>query len=324
MTSPLRCTHLDIPGFTARLAHAGIALRSAGITEIGRGADNTVFVAYRNGDGPVVIKVRNIARRGRYAIAAWASHHLRAVGVAAPEHIWHDDDICVESRVIGTPIDVAPGGSTRERAAIEAGRILRTVHSLPVVGFGRLDPTGRAPQTTLAAWLAGQRPPPPAPPDSRASLGTRAAAALRELAPSLRPRPPCLLHGDWVARHVLTRGGRVSDIIDLESVRGGDPMADLAGWSLQEPAQLTEALFTGYGLERLDEDTCLRLVLHRIRIGMALTRYHLATGGRDRARLHAEQIEADLNDLDAGQLRPAPQIAPPPSQEPARREEPRP
>lgn len=321
MTSLLRCTHLDVPGFTARLAHGGIALRPSGITEIGRGGDNAVFVAYRNGDGPVVIKVRTTARRARYAVAAWASRQLRAVGVAAPEHIWHDDDICVESRVIGTPVDVAQGRSSRERAAIEAGRILRAVHSLPVVGFGRLDPTGRAPQATLAAWLADQRPPPP---DTRASLGTRAAAVLRELAPSLRPRPPCLLHGDWVARHVLTHGGRVAGVIDLESVRGGDPMADLAGWSLQEPAQLTEALLAGYGLERLDEDTCLRLVLHRIRIGIALTRYHLATGGRDRARLHVQQIEADLNDLDAGHLRPAPRIAPPPSQQHRRREEPRP
>ncbi len=121
MTSPLGCTHLDIPGFTARLALAGIALRSSDTTEIGRGADNAVFVAYRNDDGPVVIKVRATARRARYATAEWASHQLRAVGVAAPEHIWHDDDICVESRVIGTPVDVAPGGSTRELAAIESG-----------------------------------------------------------------------------------------------------------------------------------------------------------------------------------------------------------
>ncbi|MGH3752872.1 MAG: phosphotransferase [Pseudonocardiaceae bacterium] len=199
---------------------------------------------------------------------------------------------------------------------LTSGRVLRKVHSLPVVGFGRLDPTSRAPHVTLAAWLTGQqRPPLPTPPDSRASLGTRAAAALRELAPSLSPRPPCLLHGDWVARHVLTHGRRVTGIIDLESVRGGDPMADLAGWSLQEPADLTEALFGGYRLDCPDEDTCLRLVLHRIRIGLALTRYHHTTGRWDRAQLHAEQIEADLNDLDAGHLRPVPRIAPPLSQQ---------
>ncbi|MGH3872315.1 MAG: phosphotransferase family protein [Pseudonocardiaceae bacterium] len=316
MASPPSCMYLDIPGLTVRLALAGIALRSSDITEIGRGADNAVFVAYRDDDVPVVIKVRTTTRRARYATAAWASHQLQAVRVAAPEHIWHDDDIYVESRVIGTPVDIAADESTRELAAIESGRVLRAVHSLPVVGFGRLDPTGRAPHVTLAAWLTGQqRPPPPVPPGSRASLGTRAATALRELAPSLRPRPPCLLHGDWVARHVLTRGGRVVGVIDLESVRGGDPMADLAGWSLQEPADLTEALFVGYRLDRLNEDTCLRLVLHRIRIGLALTRYHLATGGRNRARLHAGQIEADLNDLDAGHLRPAPRIAPPRSQQ---------
>lgn len=300
--------HFNMHSLITKLKHAGVPLRRSSIAEIGRGADNTVLAATWTDGTPVVIKIRNRDRRSRYAIAAWASRRLCAADVPAPDVIWHDDSVCVESRVPGTALDMGAADAPIVEAAVAAGATLRLIHSLPVIGFGRLDATGHAPHPTLAAWLTDRHRSNP-PFAGSPLLETRVAQTLRELSPCLEDRPPRLVHGDWVARHVLTRGGIFSGIVDLDSVRGGDPSADLAGWSLQEPAHLTAALFKGYGLKHPDDDTCLRLVLHRIRIGAALARHSFAAGAQDRAHLHARQIEADLDDLDGGRLRAVPRFA---------------
>src|SRR5437762_2002930 len=102
-------------------------------------------------------------------------------------------------------------------------------------------------------------------PPTGPALLRRARQALAGVA-QVPQRPLRLLHGDWVARHVLVAAGQITGLVDLQSVLGGDPLTDLAGWSLQEPAPLTEALFAGYGLNQADEPTRLALGLYRLRI----------------------------------------------------------
>lgn len=288
-----------------RLASGGIILSPEPLTQIGRGFDNTVLLA-RTSDGiPVVIKSRRGTRPARYATARWAGEQMRRAGAPTPRILWHDDDFCVETFLAGRPLCAA--GRDALSVARSTGAVLRAVHTIVVDGFGQLDPTGQGPDPTLATWLTGRRPEDELRDvDGAGPLSRRVGAALRELAPIVPTAQPRLLHGDWVARHVLSAARKTTGVVDLESARGGDPAADLAGWSLQEPAELTRALFEGYRLDRGDRELLLRLVLHRLRIGPSLARHHHRNGDTNRTRLHLTQLRVDVDDLDSGWLRAVP------------------
>jgi aminoglycoside phosphotransferase (APT) family kinase protein len=100
----------------------------------------------------------------------------------------------------------------------------------------------------------------------------------------------------------------ITGIVDLESVRGGDPLSDLAGWSLQEHPLLTTALLTGYFGHPPDEATRVALTLYRLRIASALLRFHLSRGELFSAATKGRQIQADLDDLAAATPRALPRI----------------
>jgi Ser/Thr protein kinase RdoA (MazF antagonist) len=128
--------------------------------------------------------------------------------------------------------------------------------------------------------------------------------------PAIQPR---LLHGDWTARHVITDNGAVTGVVDLESVRGGHPLTDIAGWSLQEPAALTDGLLIGYFSTRpsgqTDLATCTVLTVLRLRIAMSLLADHLARADTTQVRLRTAQLHADLADLACGQPPARPRIS---------------
>lgn len=306
----------------SRLEGSRVTFSSVPFRVISQGSDNLVLTG-RSADGvEVVIKCRRTARPARYAVADWAGQQLRRLGVPTPTVLWHDPDVCVETLVAGRSLDT--GSDDRQAplgAAHAAGNLLRRIHTVPVAGFGALDGAGSGRHPTLAGWLTSHR----ATDELRkvpdaGSLVDRVEAVLRELAPSLPASLPRLLHGDWVARHVLTvarssaiphaldpghsqqAGARVTGIVDLESVRGGDPVADLAGWSLQEPHGFTYEMFRGYGVDA-DPMTTLRLVLHRLRIGVALAGHHYRQADPARVRRCLKQVQCDLDDLELGRLR---------------------
>jgi hypothetical protein len=130
-----------------RLATGGTVLGPDRLQPAGEGFDNGVLFG-RDRDGlAVVIKYRRRARRARYASAAWASSRLAHAGLPVPRILWHDDDICVETYLPGQPL--APDHLD---AATSAGAMLRAAHTIPVRGFGRLNPIGQGPRTTLQAW----------------------------------------------------------------------------------------------------------------------------------------------------------------------------
>lgn len=305
-------TATDLQQALARaLAAVGVARTEVGLTALVPGADNLPF-AFRAPDGRnLVIKVRKAEGAPRYATAAWASTRLRAAGVPAPQVLWYDRHSSVETQCPGRPLDQANAVATDTAAAVRAGETLRRIHTVSVSGFGRLDVTSGVGQHASArSWLqaATKVEPPPTLPGNAIALVERSYRTLHLGARLMPHTPPSLLHGDFVARHVFTDGQSTTGIIDLESVRGGNPLADLAGFSLQEPPELTRALFAGYFRGTQPVKALMPLVLCRLRIAVSLLNYHVSCGDSALIELRVAQIESELDDLSSSDLSLIPRI----------------
>jgi aminoglycoside phosphotransferase (APT) family kinase protein len=271
------------------------------------GADNKVLAARTTDGRNIVVKVPR-GPGSRYGTAAWASAALTAHDVPAPQILWHDSwdggAACVETRCAGLPLTGAARrlhttgsviGDQERQAARHVGTLLRRVHSVTVGGYGRLTANGTGRHPSLeSSILAALSPQPGADPAAR--LTTLARRLVADNLWRLRDPGPRLLLGDCAARHVFydPATGQVTGFIDLESARGGDPMADLAGFSLREHPGLTRELIKGYFPEGATSDHAWALTVHRSRIAAHLMMFHLARGEYQPARHLAGLLAADM------------------------------
>ncbi|BAJ29287.1 hypothetical protein KSE_34800 [Kitasatospora setae KM-6054] len=294
------------------LTAAGFDAAGARFTPLKAGTDSLPFAVTTHDGDELVVKVRRAGSRSRYPTAAWASARIREAGIPAAEILWHSREACVETRCPGRPLEAEPLTPRDLDAAALAGEVLRRLHSIQVGSFGQLDGYGIGQHTTIQGWFLSL-----APRTTPSIDGLDLPALLHrtrfilDVGSSRLPEgPPRLLHGDWVGRHLFTDDRQITGVVDLESARGGDPLAELAGWSLREPAPITEALFGGYFDGPIPADRLLPLVLFRLRIAYSLLHFHAVCEETDMVRLRAAQLQADLDDLDHGHLSAVPRITP--------------
>jgi aminoglycoside phosphotransferase (APT) family kinase protein len=277
------------------------ALRTAGIgfrafpVRLGHGCDNTAYTVTASDGLKLVVRVRT-SGRSRYATARYAGRRAASAGLPVPQVLWHDDDACVETRLPGTPLDDPHRPVlSRAAAAAHAGALMRRWHALPATGFGPLKPDGTARRSTWQSWLlavsvGGY-------PDAAGTTVRRAMTALHDHARRAFPPQPRLLHGDLVARHVLVSEGTVTGIVDLDSARAGDPLADIAGWTLRDEPGLMGAVITAYFPAPPGVDALTALAAYRVRIALSLLSFHTARGDRAYAATLIDCLNADLDDL---------------------------
>jgi aminoglycoside phosphotransferase (APT) family kinase protein len=245
------------------------------------GCDNTVYATVLAGQD-VLVKARK-GQGDRYALAAWAAERLAGLGLPAPRILAHGNGLSVETRCSGDSLERDP----HPGIAATAGRALRRLHQEPAPGFGRLTPDGHcAKHATLDAWLLDLQP------QGGLEQGIVAAvAAHRHLLDCSQPR---LLHGDWATRHVFHDRHQLTGIIDLESVRGGDPLADVAGWTLDAAPDIADAFLEGYFSGPPNAAQHLAIALHRLRIAIFIRRWRAAENDRMRLAVVDRAIAADL------------------------------
>ncbi|MDG4834870.1 aminoglycoside phosphotransferase family protein [Solwaraspora sp. WMMD1047] len=307
MTTPTAISDLG-PTVARLLAAAGINEPHPLLSKLDQGEDNTLYVT-TVADQDLVVRVRR-GLTDRYAVAAWASRTLSNARVPVARVLGVTEGVAVETRCPGGPLASArsttarPAGKDVE-VAVEAGRLLRRIHTVPVIGFGKLDLTGHGHGGTPHDWLVAHRIGHATDNDLTVLL-TRVHQVIRHHAASLSGAPTRLLHGDWKAAHIIAADGEITGVVDLESARGGHPLADVAGWSLREHPALTDALIHGYASPDWDTATAVTLTLLRLRIAAALLRYHLDHQDTANAQLRVRQLRADLHDLTAGRPRTTP------------------
>ncbi|GAA2789993.1 aminoglycoside phosphotransferase family protein [Kitasatospora sp. CM 4170] len=294
------------------LTAAGFDATDARFTPLRSGTDSLPFAVATRSGHDLVVKVRRAGSRSRYPTAAWASARMREIGIPAAHVLWHSREACVETRCQGQPIEAEPPQPQDLDAAARAGEVLRRLHTIEVSSFGQLDGHGIGQHSTIQGWFLAlpTRSAPSLDGLDLPGLLDRIRCTLEAGADRLPPAPPKLLHGDWAGRHLFTDGRHITGVVDLESVRGGHPLAELAGWSLREPAPMTEALLDGYFDGPFPAESLLPLVLFRLRIAVSLLRFHASCDDHSMLRLRAAQIQADLDDLDHGHLTAVPRITP--------------
>ncbi|MEU9168530.1 aminoglycoside phosphotransferase family protein [Streptomyces sp. NPDC048420] len=290
-----------------RLVADGLAAPGCRPVPLTGGVDNHAFRVEGANGRELIVKVPVPGRIPRYAIAAWAATELAAANVPVPVSLWQTDDFAVETLCPGRPLGSTTDRAVAVRAAEQAGMILRRIHSVPVTGYGRLRADGSVEHTSIEAWLL-RTPSQDSGHGLLHALTPVVTTALRVRAPLVAGVSARLLHGDWTARHVLHTDTTITGVIDLESVRGGDPLADVAGWSLQEPGYLTEALASTYFTHPPEKHQRTVLAVYRVRIALFLLAFHASRGQEDLVTLRGHQIAADLQDLAAGQPRLVPRI----------------
>lgn len=272
--------------------------RVLGLEPLPGSVSNQDFMLHTD-TGDFVLKVGD---RGVLSAEAWACGRIRDVGVVGPDVVAFEAEPTVlprpfllMRRMPGVGLDVG-----RHEAFIEAGRQLRLVHSIEGAGYGFLAeaddssvPTG--PQATWADVTAQA-------PNGLDELvqndvitpdfADRIRTTLDGLREFVRfERPGAMLHGDLKPPHVFADGGRYVGLIDWGDVAFGDPMYDLARFSINadEP---TELLLRGYELEMTDDLRTTFAVYRVIRMTTALL-YELRWGG-DWFDSYRRTIEADL------------------------------
>lgn len=284
----------------ARVESGGIVL--AGLTLHSAGADNVVFAA-RTADGLRVVVKSARSDRGRFATAAWATSEAARRGIPVPRVLWHDERLCVEERARGRALAESPDQLDTSAhspsanvvvGARELGTVLRRLHSIAVRGHGPLSALGVGTYPSLAAALSASALRLAAHPSSLLAVAGR---ALTEHGPRLVGRGPRLLHGDMAARHTFVdiATGTITALVDWESVRGGDPLSDVAAFSVREHPCLAAALLREYfPAAGPSEADVWALTVHRIRIAAALTRFHHDQGEHVAAARMAAILTADL------------------------------
>jgi aminoglycoside phosphotransferase (APT) family kinase protein len=331
-TSMNTCPSPPVEELAAKIRAAGIPLDRTGLTAYASGADNAVFAA-RAVDGHHLIVKTPLRPGPRYATAAWACAALMVRGIPAPRILWHGSwnggAACVETRCPGLPLTGAPDrldttGTTLPEPAVQAARqagaLLRIAHSITVGGYGKLSPAGTGPYRSLATSISPHFTTRLAP-DPTGGLADAARRLLTANLWRLYDRGPHLLLGDCAARHIFhdPDTAQVTGFIDLESARGGDPLADLAGFSVREHPDLSRALLDGYFPEGATIDQAWALTLHRARIATHLLLFHLTRGQYQPAEHLADLVVADMNAItsEAPTALPAHPPSPSPSQYPS-------
>ncbi|MFD7640531.1 phosphotransferase family protein [Kitasatospora sp. NPDC059795] len=166
---------------------------------------------------------------------------MALVPVPTPEVLWRKPPVLAIAAIPGTTLGSLGGPATGSPAAwAAAGAAIRALHDAPLPAW-----QGRAGRSVavLAAELDGECELLVA----NGILPTDLVTRNRRVAEAaFRPWTPAFTHGDLQIAHVFLEGTEVTGIIDWSEAGQGDPLYDLATFTLGHEDHLDD-LLAGYG-----------------------------------------------------------------------------
>ncbi len=158
--------------------------------------------------------------------------------VPTPEILWREPPVLAMAALAGSTIGRLGEPSTASPGVWKAaGATIRALHDAP------LPPWSGTGLDDRGARLGSEC-------DRLITEGILPAEVVRhnqDLAKAaLRPRPPAFIHGDLHLEHVFADGDVITGIIDWSEAGPGDPLFDLASFTLGHEDHLDDVL-DGYG-----------------------------------------------------------------------------
>lgn len=247
------------------------------VTRVAGSVGNQDFLLERGLTG-VVLKAGNAQL---LTAEAWACERVRGAGVRAPEVVVVEPD----PSQLGLPYLVMrelPGGASDDpQACRDAGRDLRRVHEVTLPGYGRLLVEDGSAAGEHRSWCAFVDSVLESVPRlvAAAVVPSSIAAPVMALVAELDPyvRPGVLLHGDLKTQHIFAVRSRYVGIIDWGDASCGDPLYDLARYSMTGGAAYA-AFLEGYG-STLTPQVGRTLAAYRVLWNLAALAYELDAGG---------------------------------------------
>ncbi|WP_369182591.1 phosphotransferase [Streptomyces sp. Y1] len=168
---------------------------------------------------------------------------MALVPVPTPEVLWRKPPVLALAALPGATLGRLGGPSTGSPAAwAAAGAAIRTLHDAPLPP--RLGRAGRS-TAALAAELDEEC----AALVAHGILPADLVARNRQVAEAaFRPWTPAFTHGDLQIEHVFVDGDEVTGIIDWSEAGRGDPLYDLATFTLGHEEHLDDVI-AGYGTD---------------------------------------------------------------------------
>ncbi|MEV0909961.1 phosphotransferase family protein [Streptomyces hokutonensis] len=168
---------------------------------------------------------------------------LSLAPVPTPQVLWHKPHVLALAALPGTTLGLLGGPSAGSPAAwAAAGAAIRKLHDAPLPP--RLGGAGRA-VDALVAELDSEC-------ESLVTSGLLPAELVarnrRVAEAALRPWTAAFTHGDLQIAHVFVDGEEVTGIIDWSEAGQGDPLYDLATFTLGHEEHLDDVL-AGYGAD---------------------------------------------------------------------------
>src|SRR3989344_3596595 len=263
------------------------------------GTNNRVY-SVRTADGrELIVRINNRSGRDKYSAEEWAMDQARRQGIPVPAVVKVESAGSVIKGMCISVIEKAPGEIVRRNitrdSLRQAGRALRKIHAVPVpAGYGFLDGNGRGMSPDWESFITGtmQRDHAQSFVDAGFIDAADIAAALEYVNTNRRllgSAPQQLLHGDFSLSNMVSQNGRLTGIFDFENAKAGDPLLDLAYFSIfDRPNTGTDGfreLLRGYGRPDLLDDPNARTRFNMYRLSTIFASMQwLATGEISEAR----------------------------------------
>lgn len=158
--------------------------------------------------------------------------------VPTPEILWREPPVLALAALAGSTIGRLGEPSTASPAAwAAAGAAIRALHDGPLPPWSGMGLDDRAARLGAECdWLVANE-----------ILPAEVVSHNRDLAEAaLQPRTPVFIHGDLHLEHVFADGDEITGIIDWSEAGPGDPLFDLASFTLGHEEHLDDVL-AGYG-----------------------------------------------------------------------------
>lgn len=237
--------------------HEVLGERDVRVERIAFGGVNYVYrVATR--DRRVIVRIpRVIEGRKELLLNRWCAAICRQCGVPAALVIdirqsYAGEPVAVEEFIEGTnACEAYQRTDPPPNTLSQFGAILERLHSIPIVGFGRLDEIGQGVHRTWADFLLA-----PLPLATSCSVQlvlakfisteefTLARRVLEHAAHMDTTATASMLHGDLDTMNIMVLNDNVTGLVDWGDALGGPPLYDVIRFELVRGSTLAQALLS--------------------------------------------------------------------------------